>query len=230
MRHTLALLLSLCAFSQPALADGPAVVELYTSQGCSSCPPADAMLHDLAGREDVIALALHVDYWDYIGWADSFADPAFTRRQNQYAREAGIASVYTPQIVIGGQDHVVGTKPMEVAELIQRHNDADTGARITLSRTGDRLRITGTAPDGVAQGALVQLVHFSPEQTVDIHRGENAGRTITYVNIVTQWRVVGEWTGSEPLEMTVELTRSEPLAVIVQRPGPGAVLASAQLR
>ena len=101
-----------------AAADRPVVVELYTSQGCSSCPPADAILAELADREDVIALAFHVDYWDYIGWKDIFADPANTLRQRNYARVAGARSVYTPQMIVDGQDHVVGTKPMKLAEHI----------------------------------------------------------------------------------------------------------------
>ena len=103
MRRLFAAVATSLALSTPAVADGPVVVELYTSQGCSSCPPADAMLHDLAARPDVIALALHVDYWDYIGWVDEFADPAYTRRQKQYAQVAGNPSVYTPQMVIGGR-------------------------------------------------------------------------------------------------------------------------------
>src|SRR6056297_1329329 len=95
---------ALASFTAPALADDPVVVELFTSQGCSSCPPADAMLGELAERDDVIPLALHVDYWDYIGWADIFADPAYTRRQKGYAHATGQRMVYTPQMVIDGQD------------------------------------------------------------------------------------------------------------------------------
>ena len=101
----------------------PVVVELFTSQGCSSCPPADAMLHKLAERDDVIALALHVDYWDYIGWKDEFAVPAYTKRQRGYARTNGRRMIYTPQMVINGQDDVIGAKPMDVSDLIQKHHE-----------------------------------------------------------------------------------------------------------
>ena len=105
----------------------PVVVELFTSQGCSSCPPADAFLHELSQRDDVIALALHVDYWDYIGWKDIFAQPAFTKRQKAYAKAGGRRSVYTPQMIIGGQDHVVGTHEENASALIQQHAAAERG-------------------------------------------------------------------------------------------------------
>src|SRR6056297_1175836 len=100
----------------------PVVVELFTSQGCSSCPPADAYLHKLAAREDVIALALHVDYWDYIGWKDSFGKAAWSDRQHGYAKAAGRGMVYTPQMIINGTDHVVGNRPKDVEYLIDRHS------------------------------------------------------------------------------------------------------------
>ena len=230
MRHALATFASLLAFATPAVSDGPVVVELYTSQGCSSCPPADEILHQLAQRSDVIPLALHVDYWDYIGWADSFADPAHTLRQNQYARVAGARSIYTPQMIIGGQDHVIGTKPMDVAELIQRHGGQRTGTQISLQRSGNQLRITGQTANALRNGTVVQVVRFSPRETVDIRRGENAGRQLTYANIVTDWDAVGEWSGRGDLNMSVNVSGNAPIVVIVQEPGPGAVMATAVLR
>lgn len=230
MRHTFAALAMMFAFATPVVADGPVVVELYTSQGCSSCPPADEMLHELAERSDVIALALHVDYWDYIGWADSFADPAYTTRQQNYARVAGARSIYTPQMVIGGQDHIVGAKAREMDSLIQIHSAQPTGTQISLQRSGDQLRITGQSQQALRAGTIVQLIRFSPEETVNIMRGENAGRAISYANIVTQWRGVGEWSGQGALDMSVTVTGNSPIVVIVQEPGPGAVMASAVLR
>ena len=125
-----------------AAADSPVVVELYTSQGCSSCPPADAFLHDLAKRDDVIALALHVDYWDYIGWKDSFAKPEYTDRQHAYAHAANATTVYTPQMVINGKDHVIGSRPMEVIDQVMRHREAVTPVDVTVSRSGDAIDIT----------------------------------------------------------------------------------------
>ena len=230
MRQTLAAFAALCAFATPAVADGPVVVELYTSQGCSSCPPADEMMHELAKRSDVIPLAMHVDYWDYIGWADSFADPANTRRQQQYARVAGTSSIYTPQMIIGGRDHVIGTKPMDVANLIQRHGGSPTGTQIVLQRSGDRLQITGRTAQALPSGTVVQVVRYSPQETVDIRRGENAGRTLSYANIVTDWNTVGQWSGRGALDMTVSISGTAPIVVIVQQPGPGAVMATAVLR
>lgn len=105
-----------------AAQDNPVVVELYTSQGCSSCPPADEYFHkSLAHRDDLIALSLHVDYWDYLGWKDHLASPEYSKRQRNYARAAGHRSVYTPQMIIGGVDHVVGNHPSEVKDKIADH-------------------------------------------------------------------------------------------------------------
>ena len=117
------------------------VVELFTSQGCSSCPPADALLAELDKSADVIALALHVDYWDYIGWKDSFADPGNTERQRGYAHAAAATSIYTPQMVIGGLDHVIGYKPMDVANTVQKHRAAPDGADVTARFNGDSVVI-----------------------------------------------------------------------------------------
>lgn len=221
---------ALIAFATPTVADGPVVVELYTSQGCSSCPPADEMLHDLARRSDVIALALHVDYWDYIGWADSFADPAHTQRQQNYARVAGAGTIYTPQMIIGGEDHVIGTKPMDVADAIQSHRNNPTGVSVSLRRSGNRVTIKGETLRSLPNGTVVQLVRFNPQQTVDIRRGENAGRQLSYANIVISWDVVGEWSGRGDLDMTVTAAGAAPVVVIVQEPGPGSVMAAAILR
>ena len=230
MRRSLATLATLFAFASPVVADGPVVVELYTSQGCSSCPPADEMLHELATRSDVIPLALHVDYWDYIGWADIFADPSHTRRQQQYARVAGASSIYTPQMVIAGEDHVIGTKPMEVADAIQTHRSNPTGVTVSASRFGNRLMITGETLRALPSGTVVQVVRYSPHETVDIRRGENAGRQLSYANIVTNWDIVGEWQGRGDLSLTVNVSGEAPIVVIVQEQGPGTVMATAVLR
>jgi len=188
--------------------DNPVVVELFTSQGCSSCPPADAMLLELAERDDVIALALHVDYWDYIGWKDVFADPAYTARQRAYAYAAGHKSVYTPQMVIGGQHLVPGTQPMQVAELIQQHRQAATGVSVTLTRTEDGMSVAGEAAAVFSQPAVIHLVRFTPLEVVEIESGENAGRELAYGNIVTDWQVVGEWDGLEHPLATARARRS----------------------
>lgn len=224
----LALLWSLAAGAASAQ-ERVVVVELFTSQGCSSCPPADAMLAELAQRDDVVALALHVDYWDYIGWKDSFADPAHTARQKRYARAAGKNMIYTPQMVIDGADHVSGYKPMAVADLIDAHAERDSGVEMDVSRVGATVVIRAVAT-GVDGPMVVQLVRFDPLNRVEITRGENAGRTFDYANVVTDWQAVAEWDGRAPLDLTADLPGDAPAAVIIQDRGPGIVRAAAQLR
>ncbi|KPP87197.1 MAG: putative secreted protein [Rhodobacteraceae bacterium HLUCCA08] len=211
--------------------DGPVILELYTSQGCASCPPADAMLRDLAGREDVIALALHVDYWDYIGWADSFADPAFSNRQKSYAAVAGERTVYTPQIVIGGRDHVVGARPGEVSALLAAHATVDSGVDLELERDGaNHVRLSARTRAAFDRPVVVQLVRYDPYEDVAIRRGENAGHTFRYMNIVTDWQRVGEWDGRASLELRLRAPGPQPVVVILQEQGPGVVLAAGRLR
>ncbi len=234
MRHWLALTLILVSLvpAQLARADSPVVVELYTSQGCSACPPADALLEELAARDDVIALALHVDYWDYIGWADTFASAQFTRRQHAYARAAGSRMVYTPQMIIGGQARVVGYEPMNVADVIHEMRMVDYPVAITMERTSDGVTLRAEASMVIAEGPgmVVQLVRYIPLQQVDIRRGENAGRSIDYVNIVTEWQRIGEdWSGAEPFEMQLIDSAQEPIVAIVQMAGPGRILGAARL-
>ncbi len=205
------------------------VVELYTSQGCSSCPPADKLFAQLSDRDDVLPLALHVDYWDYIGWKDSFADPAYADRQRAYAKHAGVRTVYTPQMIIGGIDHLVGNRSMELGELIEKHGSLPPVIELSIARSGNTLAIIAQ-PARVDGPVIVQLVRYMPEQTVQIGRGENAGRTITYTNIVTDWRAIERWTAQEPLSMNVAISGDDPVAVILQEEGPGPVLAAAVVR
>ena len=213
-------------------AGSPVVVELYTSQGCSSCPPADAILSELAPREDVIALALHVDYWDYLGWKDEFGSPAFSKRQKAYARAAGARTVYTPQMVVGGAEHLVGVRPMELADLIARHKATAPTVRLAVERSGAVLKIGAESlgPESIGAGGdmIVQVVGYRPEATVDIRGGENTGRTITYHNIVESWQPVAEWDGSAPLAIETPAPEGV-VVVIVQEAGPGAILAARRL-
>jgi len=227
--------------------DVPVVVELYTSQGCSSCPPADALMEELAARGDVIALSLHVDYWDYIGWADSFAQPAFGDRQRAYAQAAGEHMVYTPQMIIGGTHHVIGTDAMAVMDAMRAHASLPVAINLDLSRSGATLQITasmaiqgaiadaipdavpGAIPGAIPGAMLVQVVRYMPVQSVDIERGENAGRRLTYVNVVTSWQLVGRWDGLAPLTLDTPLTGDGPVVVIVQQEGPGRILAAMRL-
>ncbi|TNY34302.1 DUF1223 domain-containing protein [Pelagovum pacificum] len=204
------------------------VVELFTSQGCSSCPPADSTLKELSTRHDVLALALHVDYWDYIGWTDEFADPAYTLRQKNYAIAAGERMIYTPQMIIGGVDHVIGNRPMEVMDRISAHSDRDSGVEVSMRPEGDEILVLVAGQMSGDRPLLVQLVRFRPEETVDIERGENAGHTYSYANIVTSWEVIGSWNGHDRFEARVP-RGDTPAAVIVQQEGPGQVVAAAKL-
>lgn len=207
--------------------NGPVVVELFTSQGCSSCPPADALLHELSQMPDVIALALHVDYWDYIGWEDSFASPDYTRRQHAYARAAHARSVYTPQMIINGTTHVVGSRTMQVMAALQAHMAQPALAAVEVAREGASLQVRA---ESTSRGDyLVQIFRYLPEATVTIGRGENAGKTITYTNIVQGWDVVGQWDGNGRFEADVSVAGDEPVVVVVQEAGMGAIIGAAQL-
>jgi len=217
--------------AQPGAAgELPVLVELYTSQGCSSCPPADAHLaENLTGRDDVIALALHVDYWDYIGWKDAFANAGFTARQKAYARAAGHRTVYTPQMIVAGRDHVVGFRPMQLAEAIEQHRA--TADRIDLEawREGDAIEIMARGLDeSLPEEMVVQLVRYTPEAEVAIERGENAGRTITYANIVTSWEVIEAWDGAEPFTASIPDAGEAPAVIVVQEGTTGPVLGAAR--
>lgn len=205
------------------------VVELYTSQGCSSCPPADDYLAMLASDPRILPLALHVDYWDYIGWADKFAMPEFTDRQRAYAKAVGSRMIYTPQLIVGGKDRIEGYAPEETVERLREHLGAVTPVRLTVTRDGDRLVIRAEADPPLTEPARVQLVRFKPEETVTIERGENAGKTINYHNIVTSWDRLADWGGQEPLELTAPFPGDEPGAVIVQTAGPAAILAAVRV-
>jgi hypothetical protein len=203
------------------------VVELYTSQGCSSCPPADAYLTQLASEPGIIALALHVDYWDYIGWKDKFGNPAFSERQRAYAHRAGSKTIYTPQMIVAGVDHAIGSDPDKVSGLIRRHQSADQMVVLQLMRSGGSVMIEASARVALDAPLAVQLVRYRASEQVAIERGENAGHTITYTNIVTSWTRIGTWDGREALEMTVPAAGPDKVVVILQAEGPGLIFAAA---
>ncbi len=208
----------------------PVVVELYTSQGCSSCPPADDFMAKLAQQPDVIALSLHVDYWDYIGWRDTFAQPQYTQRQKAYAKAVGSRMIYTPQMIVAGNDRIVGNDPAQVEDSIRRHQATPSAVRLTLTRHGDILTIRAEADPPLTEAVRVQLVRYIPQATIEIGRGENQGRNVTYTNIVTSWQALDDWPGTAPLEVQAEVKGDDPVVVIVQSQGPAEVLAAAQVK
>ncbi|WP_114966793.1 DUF1223 domain-containing protein [Alkalilacustris brevis] len=213
-----------------AQADEGVVVELFTSQGCSACPPADELLARLAQRPGVIALALHVDYWDYIGWRDRFAKPKFSARQKAYARAEGSRSIYTPQMIVAGTHRVEGLRPMDLADLILEEGRRPPQVEWQLKRSGSMLEIHIEAEPPLEGDVLVELVRYRERETVDIRAGENAGRRVTYHNIVTAWTTLGEWSGSGTIAFHVRAEGEEPIVVLVQEPGPGRILSAARLR
>ncbi len=235
MRKVLAMLTAVglgagLGVATPQASQADVVVELYTSQGCSSCPPADALLGELAGRDDVIALSLHVDYWDYLGWKDEFANPAFSARQRGYAATAGQSMIYTPQMIIGGKDHIVGTKAMDLADTLARHKEQEAPIGLEALRQGDTVSIRADAAQSGQGGLIVQLVQYSVSETVSIKRGENAGRDMTYHNVVKGWSRVGEWDGAAPLSIDAPASGDNPMVVIIQRAGPGVILAATKVK
>lgn len=185
----------------------PLLVELFTSQGCSSCPPADAALAELAQRPDVIALAWHVDYWDGLGWKDPFSSAQATRRQQAYAREHGF-EVYTPQLVVDGQRAMVGSNREAAARALGEARAAAGAVSAQLRRDGEQLAIDIGAASSASAHAGVFLISYAPEAVTNIEHGENAGRRIRYVNIVRSLRRVGDWSG-QPLRISERLRADE---------------------
>ncbi|QFT59463.1 hypothetical protein FIU94_11570 [Sulfitobacter sp. THAF37] len=232
MRYLLPLVTALSLGSVlPAISqESPVVVELFTSQGCSSCPPADAILEELAEREDVIALALHVDYWDYIGWEDPFGDPAHADRQRAYAHKAGRKSIYTPEMIVQGETDIVGAKPMKLSKAIAEHNQRGAPVALKIAREGDTLKIEAEALEEVSGPVILHMVRYVPHRTTTIERGENRGKTLSYANIVDGWQVLGQWDGAAPLSMTAEISGDTPVVVILQSDEAGPILAAQRLR
>lgn len=236
MRHGLAVLILACFAATPA-GTAPAtprgVIELFTSQGCSSCPPADRLLGDLAKSPDLIALSFPVDYWDYIGWKDTLADPAFTARQKAYAAQRGDGQVYTPQAVIDGVTHVVGSDKMEISGALtsaaQRKGAMTVPVGLTVG-SGKVAIDVGAAGVDTPRKAAVWLLDTIPTKTVAIGRGENSGRSVTYTNVVRKISKLGDWTG-EPahFEMATRLNQGG-YVVLLQagEPGPGPILGAAK--
>jgi hypothetical protein len=232
MRNLLAgLMLALIGIAQPLSAgDRPVVVELYTSQGCSSCPPADDLLAKLSLQENVIALALHVDYWDYLGWKDDFGSAAYSSRQRAYAKAASKRTVYTPQIVVQGTSHAVGNRANDVASLVARHGNQDNVVDLVLTRKGNKLTISATAKSGSVGRSTIQLVRYNPEQSVKIRGGELAGHHLNYTNIVTEWHSLSQWSGRGEKTFKVNVTGDQPIVVLVQSVGLGPIIAAEILR
>ena len=226
------------AFLQPAQADPPrAVVELFTSQGCSSCPPADAVLAELAREPDIVALSFPVNYWDYLGWKDTLAHKSFTERQKAYAHARSDRQVYTPQMIINGAKPCIGSDRTRVEASIREATgtQAKLPLDVDLKETNDTVTIDVRETDMAdMRAAEVWVLPVLREHTVPIERGENRGKTVTYANVVRGLKRVGEWRGgSAKFEVPLEAARggADGYVVLLQTSDesrPGVILGAAR--
>lgn len=204
----------------------PTVVELFQSQGCSSCPPANANLNAIAGREDVLALSFAVTYWDRLGWEDTFGQTAFTERQWDYARAGGRGNVATPQMIINGRGVLVGNRRDQLNAYLDRYRRSTDGPRIEAT---DARVIVGAAR--TPRPAMVWLVRYDPRvRNVPIRAGENGGRTLPHKNIVRSLESLGEWTGrAASFDVPPSPNRAYRSAVLVQQGRGGAIIAARRI-
>ncbi|MCR6671145.1 thioredoxin family protein [Devosia ginsengisoli] len=229
-------LVTLASLVHPASAESmrarpKAVVELFTSQGCAQCPPADALLTSLAEADDVVALAYHVDYWDYVGWEDTFGNEDFSDRQRAYAKSWGSSRIYTPQMVVNGAKGVVGSRRNEVHGAI---DGASLPLAVEIARDGDMLKVA-IPPDTGLDNAVVWMVTYLDRADVTIEKGENAGKAMVYTQVVTGRQALGMWESDSGADLKLPLPEmlsagSTGIAVIVQqeRNGlPGPILGAA---
>lgn len=216
------------------------VVELFTSQGCSSCPPADAVFSELVAKGDVVALAYHVDYWDYLGWRDTLGKPENTARQYEYMKAFKAQSVYTPQAVINGRKHVNGASRYDIERAIGELQAANGGLNVKVKATerGSSLMIEADAASGLPGEAEVLLVYFDPPTAIQIDSGENSGTALTYWNAVTSIQVAGMWHG-KPVSFELPMREVEKkgaggYAVLLQAVkadgSPGPILGATVIR
>jgi hypothetical protein len=222
-----AIIFAFATFAVPAFAadaSHPNVVELFQSQGCSSCPPANASLARYADRADILALTFAVTYWDRLGWKDTFGRPEYTERQYAYGRSLGDSGVYTPEVVVNGRAAGVGDDVGEVEALTRKTDRGASGPDVHIE--GATVSIgAGPAPAG---GADVWLALYDPHTLeVPVARGENAGTTLSHRNVVKRLVRLGGWDGS-PVRLALPGSEGLARAVLVQRSGVGAILAAAR--
>lgn len=222
------------ATTLPAAAEGPSptVVELFTSQGCSSCPPADAALASLRDHPDILTLTWAVDYWDRLGWQDTFAEPNNAVRQTAYNKRLGRGGVYTPQMVFDGVDECVGSDRTHIRDLLEKLKAGQqTHISVTLKADGDNLTVDLPATD-IGEEIAVRLVWYLSDATVEIGDGENAGRTLHYTNVVRGSDIIADWTGdARRLKLDIAAGRTlgaDHAAILLQKGyGHGPIVGSA---
>jgi hypothetical protein len=209
----------------------PVVVELFTSQGCSSCPPAEAFMRDLAKRDDLIALEFHVDYWDYIGWKDRFAKREFTERQEGYVGSLKGRYKYTPQMVVGGVSHAVGSNRAAIEAEIERRKSASVeGPEIEVHKEDGA--IVAKIGAGAASGVYdIVFVTFDKPHSTEVKRGENRGRTLVNAQVVRDYEMLGSWSGT-PVDLRIPIAGRPGdggCAILVQKRGYGEIVAAVSL-
>lgn len=211
----------------------PVVVELFTAQGCESCPAAEALFNELAARDDLIALSFHVDYWDYAGWRDPLASREASERQRAYARRFGLNYLYTPQLVINGVRQMPAADTDAIEAALDKARAPASGV-LVLAHTAEGLRIAFTSPRE-AGGATVWLVLFDRRHVTEVTSGDNAGQTLVNENVVRAIRPLAVWRG-DPLDLLVPMNAleadsrmSDGCAVLVQIDGEGRILAAGRL-
>jgi hypothetical protein len=220
-------------------AEPRAVIELFTSQGCSSCPAADKLLSELKNDPSLITLSLPIDYWDYLGWKDTLASPAHTARQKAYSTMRGDREVYTPQVVVNGLLQALGSNRADIEKSVTQSRREPQILSVPVRLAVEENRVTVTVPkaEGEASAGDIWLCSLSRAVPVGIGRGENRGRTITYTNVVRRWIRLGPWSGKdESFSVPVDAIKSagvDGIAVLLQEgntqhPGPmlGATVAS----
>lgn len=215
--------------------DAKIVLELFTSQGCSSCPPADALLKSYTGRDDIIALTMPVDYWDYLGWKDTFASPRNAERQRNYARHRGDGAVYTPQVVVNGLQHAIGSNPRKIDSAMKSVMDAGGLMRVPVSFKvkGGAISIEmGEAAVSLGpDGATVWLGIVQKSATVPVRSGENGGKSLSYFNIVRQMSAVGMWEGKAGVihlaKNSVMSGDTDACVVLIQQGTDGPIIGAA---
>jgi hypothetical protein len=186
------------AMANATAAEPRAVIELFTSQGCSSCPAADKLLGNLSKDPALVAMSLPIDYWDYLGWKDTLAQPGHTKRQRAYAQVRGDRAVYTPQVVVNGVVHVQGSDKEAIDRAIAqtRQQPGTLSLPVTVSVDGGRVNVQVPAGPDPRGGGEVWLCALAKSVAVDISRGENRGRSVTYHNVVRRWVKLGDWHGA----------------------------------
>ena len=239
-RAALPIALIASALLSPAAmsAEPRAVVELFTSQGCSSCPPADKLAGELAQDPSLLVMSLPIDYWDYLGWKDTLANPGHTKRQRAYSKARGDREVYTPQVVVNGVAQSLGSDKtaIETAVAQTRKQDGTLSLPLSMSVANDNISITipaakSASHNGATEKGEIWLCPITKDVTVTIGKGENTGHTITYHNVVRRWVKLGDWNGAArsftvPVH-DVTAVGGDAVAVVVQagtKEAPGNML------